>query len=71
MKSENFKRPPKNKLCRSYKNFNLDYVSNTLKKEFNSIGSKNSCTLFGQKFLKVINKHASLKTKLPRSCLRN
>ena len=64
MKSGNFKRPPKKKMCRSYKN--LDIFNNALNMELYSIGKNNSNALFEAKFLYVSNKQAPLKIKLLR-----
>ena len=51
-------------MYRSYKNFNLDLFSNTLKIEFYSFGNKNLHALFEGKLVHVLNKEVPLQTKL-------
>ena len=66
MKSGSFKRPPKKKVYRSYKNFSIDTFNDTLKINLENIKDNNTYDVFEKIFLEILDKQAPLKTKMLR-----
>ena len=64
MKSGSFMGPPRNKIYRSYKNFDLECFNTSLKTKPNSI--KGPTDEFDEGFCSVLNLHAPLKVKMLR-----
>ena len=63
MKSGIFEGPPKKKIYRSYKKFDSERFSNTLREELETLEGY-TCGEFEKKITNVLNTHAAVKTKM-------